>query len=158
MIANRIVKGLVVLGLLAAVSLGAWSPAAADDTCPTHVPVTIDIKPGSSTNKINLGAKGVVPVAVLTTDTFDANQFTPEMAMLVDAATSDSMDCSGATAVNYVREDANGDGKVDIVLYFDTSTLNFTTSTTAASLMAHGSYAGSTLHIMGTDSVQVISQ
>ena len=34
--------------------------------------VTIDIKPGSFPNRINLRSKGVIPVAVLTTATFDA--------------------------------------------------------------------------------------
>ncbi len=140
---------------LGALLLGGWSPALAADSCPDHTPVTIDIKPGSSTNNINLGAKGSVPVAILTTATFDASQFTPEMAQLVDANTT-SMDCMNANAVRYTRQDVNGDGKADLVLFFDTTTLNFTTSTTAATLMAHGEYNGSVLHIMGTDSVVIV--
>ncbi len=35
-------------------------------------PVTIDIKPGSYPNSINLKKGGVIPVAILTTDVFDA--------------------------------------------------------------------------------------
>ncbi len=140
---------------LGALLLGGWSPALAADTCPDHQPVTIDIKPGSSTNNINLGSKGLLPVAVLTTATFDASRFTPEMATLVDASTT-SMDCMGTNAVRYARQDVNGDGKADLVMFFDTTTLNFTTSTTAATLMAHGQYNGTVLHIMGTDSVTIV--
>ena len=36
------------------------------------LPVNIDIKPGSETNTINLGSKGNVPVAILSTTVFDA--------------------------------------------------------------------------------------
>ncbi len=34
--------------------------------------VTIDIKPGSDPNSINLGSAGVIPVAILSTENFDA--------------------------------------------------------------------------------------
>ncbi len=151
---NWILKGTLPVLFLGALLLGGWSPALAD-TCPTHLPVTIDIKPGSFPNSINLGSQGLVPVAILTTGTFDASQFTPAMAQLVDASTA-TMDCTNANAVRYAREDVNGDGKADLVLFFDTTTLNFTPSTTAATLMAHGSYNGSELHIMGTDSVNIV--
>ena len=36
--------------------------------------VQIDIKPGSANNPINLGSKGVIAVAIFTTDDFDATQ------------------------------------------------------------------------------------
>lgn len=36
------------------------------------ISVTVDIKPGSTPNSINLKSRGVVPVAVLTTGDFDA--------------------------------------------------------------------------------------
>jgi hypothetical protein len=37
----------------------------------------IDIKPGSFPNSINPRSKGVIPVAILTTDTFDATTVDP---------------------------------------------------------------------------------
>jgi len=143
--------------LLSALSFPAWSPARADEmTCPEPTPVTIDIKPGSNQNRIKLSSFGVVPVAVLTTPDFDASQFSPEMAHLTDAANAMTTGCTGAMAVRWVLEDANKDGKLDLVFYFYTQDLDLTPSSTAATLMAHGSYGGTTLHIMGTDSVMVV--
>lgn len=147
----------LVLLLLAAQTLTAWSPVLAEDmTCPDHTPVSVDIKPGSDTNPLNLSSRGVVPVAVLTTLEFDASQFTPEMAHLTDAATAMTTGCSGATAVRWTRTDVNGDRQLDLVFFFKTQDLDLTSTTTAATLMAHGVYGATTLHIMGTDSVKIV--
>src|SRR5512141_2581378 len=87
-------------------------------TCPEHTLVTIDIKPGSYTNKINLSARGVLPVAVLTTPVFDASQFTPEMAHVSDAAVAMAETCAGTDALRWNYEDVNGDGELDLVFFF----------------------------------------
>jgi hypothetical protein len=154
---KMIFRLLVLALLLGALSFQAWSPVSADSmTCPTPTPVTIDIKPGSYPNSINLSSKGVVAVAVLTTPAFDASQFTPAMAHLTDANTTMTMPCTGTMAVRYALEDVNGDGLSDLVFFFKTQDLNLTPSSTAATLMAHGSYSSTTLHIMGTDSVNIV--
>ncbi len=154
---KMIFRVLVLVLLLGALSFQAWSPVnAADTTCPTPTLVTIDIKPGSYPNSISLSSKGVVAVAVLTTPAFDASQFTPVMAHLSDASTAMTMPCTGAMAVRWAWEDVNGDGLPDIVFFFKTQDLNLTSSSTAATLMAHGSYGSTTLHIMGTDSVNIV--
>lgn len=132
------------------------SPAhAADMTC-NPIPVTVDIKPGSDPAAINLDSNGVVPVAVLTTADFDASRFTPEMAHLADASAGMTMPCAGAMAVRWALEDVNSDGKADLVFFFNTQDLNLTSSSTAAMLMAHGSYGSAPLHIMGTDTVVIV--
>ena len=41
------------------------------------LPVEIDILPGSETNPVNPGSRAVVPVALLTTDEFDASSADP---------------------------------------------------------------------------------
>ncbi len=64
--------------------------------------------------------------------------------------------CSGAMAVRWALEDVNGDGRLDLVFFFNTQDLNLTTSSTAATLMAHGTYGSTVQHIQGTDSVHVI--
>ena len=147
----------VIVLLLAALAFPAFSSARADEmTCPEHTPVTIDIKPGTFPNRITLLSFGVVPVAVLTTNDFDANQFTPEMAHLTDAANAMVNGCAGATAARWTRGDVNGDGLRDLVFFFNTQDLDLTSSSTAATLMAHGVYGSlGTIHIMGTDSVKV---
>ncbi len=143
--------------LFAALAFPAVSAARADEmTCPEHTPVTIDIKPGTYPNRITLSSFGVVPVAVLTTNDFDASQFMPEMAHLTDAANVMTNGCAGAIAVRWTRGDVNGDGLRDLVFFFKTQDLDLTPSSTAATLMAHGVYGNlGTIHIMGTDSVVV---
>ena len=129
---------------------------AADMTCPTHIPVTVDVKPGGYPNTINLSSMGLVPVAVITTPGFDANQFIPEMALLADANTDMSNGCNGAMAIRWVLADVNGDTNADLVFFFRTQDLNLTAASTAATFMAHGMYAATTVHIMGTDSVKIV--
>ena len=137
--------------------LGTPSLARAEEmTCPPPTPVTIDIKPGNSQNRVKLSSQGTLAVAVLTTQDFDASQFTPEMAHLNDAKTAMAESCTGASAQRWSLDDENGDGRLDLVFFFKVQDLNLTLSSTAATLMAHGSYAGTPMHIEGTDSVQVV--
>jgi hypothetical protein len=126
---------------------------AQDTTCPEHMPVTIDIKPADTLNNINLSAKGWLPVALLTTDDFNASEFTPEMAHLSDASMA-MMGCVHAP-FRWNLDDVNSDGRLDIVFFFRIQDLHLTSSSTAARLMAHGSYSSDVIHIQGTDSVQV---
>lgn len=150
--------GIAISVLMVQVSLFARPLVARADgmTCPTPVPVTIDIKPGNLKNTVKLSSKGTLAVAVLSTADFDASQFTPEMAHLNDANTPMADTCTGASAVRWALDDENGDGKLDLVFFFHIQDLNFTLSTSAATLMAHGTYAGAVIHIQGTDTVNVV--
>ncbi|HEU0293174.1 MAG TPA: hypothetical protein VFR47_10595 [Anaerolineales bacterium] len=133
------------------------SAVRADETnCPPPTNVNIDIKPGNSQNKIKLSSRGILAVAVLTTQDFDASQFTPEMAHLSDASIAMTEGCTGALAQRWSLDDENGDGRLDLVFFFKIQDLNLALSSTAATLMAHGSYAATATHIVGTDSVQVV--
>ena len=134
---------------------GAIAVQAEEMTCPDHTAVTIDIKPDDRFNKINLSARGLLPVAVLTTDDFDASQFAPEMAHLSDAEIAMTMGCVGADAVRWKYADVNYDGRLDLVFFFRIRDLNLTSRSTAATLMAHGTYGSTDIHILGTDSVRV---
>jgi hypothetical protein len=154
-------KKLIVSILVAVLALPVWflggvtAVYAEEMTCSDHTAVTIDIKPGDRSNKINLSARGLLPVAVLTTADFDASQFTPEMAHLSDASIAMSMGCVGADAVHWNYVDVNHDGQLDIVFFFRIQDLNLTSHSTAATLMAHGRYGSTDIHILGTDSVRV---
>ena len=129
---------------------------AADMTCPTPTPVIIDIKPGNAQNRVKLSSKGTLAVAVLTTTTFDASQFVPEMAHLNDANTAMADSCSGAAAQRWSLDDENGDGRLDLVFFFNIQDLNLTLNSPAATLMAHGSYSGVETRIEGTGLVKVV--
>jgi hypothetical protein len=75
--------------------------------------VTIDIKPGSATNSINPESLGIIPVAILTTDTFDALQVDPL------SVTFGVLPVSEAHSRGHV-EDVDGDGDADLLLHFET--------------------------------------
>ena len=75
--------------------------------------ITIDIKPGSDENVINLKSKGVVPVAVLTTDDFDAGTLVPDYSILF----------AGASPVHTTLCDVDEDGDMDMLFHFRTQQL-----------------------------------
>ena len=154
---NQIRRTLIATLILPLLFLGTpASVRAAEMTCPSHTPVRIDIKPGNAQNRVKLSSQGKLAVAVLTADGFDASQFAPEMAHLNDASTPMEESCAGASALRWSLDDENGDGRLDLVFFFDIQDLNLTLSSTSARLMAHGSYAGTDMHIEGMDSVQVV--
>jgi hypothetical protein len=109
---------------------------------PPVVEVTIDIKPGSDPNSINLKSKGVVPVALLTTDDFDASDVDPDTVLF-----------AGASPVRWTMEDVDGDGDVDMLFHFKTQELELDAASTEATLT--GDTVDGT-HIQGTDSVNIV--
>jgi len=112
-------------------------------TTESFIPVSIDIKPGSDPNSINIGSKGVVPVAVLSNSPFNAKD--------VDI---DSILFAGAKPAKNSYEDVNGDGNPDLILHFDTQSLNLTTNDTKAFLTGN---LTSGLLIKGSDFVKIIA-
>ncbi len=79
----------------------------------SEIPIHIDVKPNELPNAINPRSKGVVPVAILSTGTFDATT--------VDGSTV-HFGASGveASAVRSAIEDVNKDGRPDMILHFST--------------------------------------
>ena len=74
--------------------------------------IQIDIKPGGNPNRINLKSKGVVPVALLTTDGFDAGNIDPT-----------TVEFAGAAPVRWKLEDVDDDGALDMLFHFKTQDL-----------------------------------
>jgi len=109
----------------------------------TELKAVIDIKPGSDINSINLKSQGLIPVAILTTEDFDA--------LGVDA---DSVIFAGAGAVNSQIEDVDGDGNNDMLFHFKTAALSdLTYGSTEATL------SGTTVEgtpFSGADTVQIV--
>jgi hypothetical protein len=75
--------------------------------------VSIDIKPGSGIDPINLANNGMIPVALFGSAGFDVTQ--------VDVS---SVVFAGAHAANYSLQDINGDGIQDMILQFRTQETN----------------------------------
>jgi len=104
--------------------------------------VEIDIKPSSDPNSINLNSKGVVPVAVISTDDFDANDVDPDTVSFV-----------GASPVRWTMEDVDGDGDMDLLFHFKTQELELDENSIEATLTGE-TYGGNSIE--GTDTVNII--
>lgn len=105
----------------------------------------VDIRPGPSPNDINLKSKGVIPVAILSSESFDAT----------DVDVSSVMFALGATPVHGGHfEDVDvGDGLTDLLLHFKTQDTGLTAFSTLACLT--GSLNDGT-PILGCDSVNIV--
>jgi hypothetical protein len=116
------------------------------------IPTSIDIRPGESPNPINLKAKGLVPVALHSTTSFDATTADDTTVTLGDPQLSGT-----APAVRSATEDVNGDGRVDRVLFFRVEILVANGALNAASTGAV--LRGKTLSglsLIGDDSVKIV--
>jgi hypothetical protein len=108
--------------------------------------VTLDIKPGAFPNTIDLKSHGVIPVAIMTTSTFDATIVDP---MTVQFGPNGATEAHGKGHI----EDVNQDGKADLVLHFRTESTGIQCGDTSASL------TGETIDrepIQGSDSIKTV--
>lgn len=106
--------------------------------------VAIDIKPGGAPNSINRKSKGNVPVALLSSSSFDAT-----------SANRSTVEFAGAPAlpIGAGTQDVNGDGRADVVFHFATQALDLAGHATEACLT--GSTAGGQA-FTGCDSVRIV--
>ncbi len=74
--------------------------------------VTIDIKPGSDPNCVNAGGNGVIPVAILTTPTFNAADVDPLTVTLLGGAVR----LNGKSGNAGSLQDVDSDGDLDRVI------------------------------------------
>ena len=127
----------------------------ADDNSPDWTPVgdflsvSIDIKPGSFPNPINLGSNGNVPVAIFSRSDFDATIIDPLSITLAGAAVR--LKGKGTPMVSF--QDINGDGLTDLIVHIDTTALQLSFGDTLAIL--EGKTQGGK-KIKGVDSVVIV--
>jgi hypothetical protein len=74
-------------------------------------PVDIDIRPGSNSNNINIKSKGIITVAILTTESFDATTVDLRSVMF-------GIDEAKASRGKGHIEDVDSDGDLDLLLRF----------------------------------------
>lgn len=117
---------------------------------PTVIEVTIDIKPGSYPNAINPGSNGVIPVAILTTDDFDAADVDPGTVMLAGAEVA----VRGKADKLMARlEDVDEDGDLDLLVQVETQSDGTLWATGSVTLTAK-TYDGQ--DIEGEDDVIIV--
>lgn len=112
--------------------------------------VKIDIKPGSLNNAINLGSGGNVPVAIFSTEAFDATDVIPSSVLLAGA----EIRFKGKGYQANV-EDVNGDGLMDLVVHIETTALELS-ATSEKAVLEGMTYSG--LMIRGSDFVTVVKE
>lgn len=95
------------------------------------IQVTIDIKPGSNPNAFNCkNTKGLIPVAILSTPTFDATSVDHTTVMFEGAFEYHKI----ATVPQRHESDVNEDGLVDLVFHFLFSETTLTCESTIGEL------------------------
>jgi hypothetical protein len=110
------------------------------------VEVGIDVRPGSSVNPINPGSRGLTPVAILASTSFDPATVAWISVRFGKLGTE-------AAPVRAVLDDVNGDGLADLVLHFPTWATRIDCGTTRANLTGHTQGGAG---IEGSDAVMVV--
>jgi hypothetical protein len=111
------------------------------------LPINIDIKPGALPNSINLKNKGVIPVAILSTPSFDATTRVNRSSLTFGRTGNEQ------SLVKCNFEDGNRDGLVDLICHFSTQKTGFQIGDT------EGILKGRTLQgtqLLGRDSVSIV--
>lgn len=128
------------------------TPTVTATATPTATPppgalvVDIDIKPGSDPNSINLKSKGVIPVAILTTEDFDAATVDPDTVRFGPGGAEKAHKRAHVA-------DVDGDGDLDLVFHFRTQDAGIAPEDTEACLTGQ-TYDG--VPIRGCDSVRIV--
>jgi hypothetical protein len=108
--------------------------------------IAMDIKPGEFPNSINPKGNGVIPVAILTTDGFDATTVDPLSVRF-------GPEGAQASPKKGPIRDVNHDGEPDLVLHFKTRATGIQCGDTSASLTGE-TFDGDP--IQGSNTIQTV--
>ncbi len=115
------------------------------------VEVVIDIHPGSDPNPINLGSRGVIPVAILSSASFDATRIDPSTVLLAGAPVA-----AAGKSDRYMAEedDVDRDGLLDLVVHVQTQLLDPEQLSGGFAELTGATYDG--LRFEGKDSIVLV--
>jgi YVTN family beta-propeller protein len=112
--------------------------------------VSIDIKPGSDPNSINLCSKGVVPIAIYGSETFHVLEIVMETVRLDGAG---EVSTRGRLKEWASYSDLNGDGFQDVIVHMEFENLDLAEGVSEVTLTGELSGYGS---FEGTDTVNIV--
>ena len=118
---------------------------------PAVIPITIDIKPGSDPNSINFKSQGNIPVAILSTEEFDALKMVNKDSLTFGPTGEEE----SLAFCNHRGEDVNGDGYEDLVCHFFTHDTGFMCGDTEGVLKGE-TLDGTPIPIEGRNSVRIV--
>ena len=113
------------------------------------IPVSIDIKPGGLPNSINSKNQGSIPVAILSSATFDAPTEVNETSLTFGRTGNEA----SLRFCSPTPEDVNADGFLDMVCHFKTQATGFLSGDAVGALKGRNL---SDVVIEGTDSVNIV--
>lgn len=113
--------------------------------------IEIDIMPGDFPNNINLSSSGVIPVAILSTNTFDATTIDPATVTLAGAAVKV---VGKSDRYLYSLEDVNGDDRLDFKTKIYTAQI-FIEAGAGEAVLEALTFDG--IPLWGKDTVQIVS-
>jgi hypothetical protein len=122
---------------------GSWDYTLSFHVTSVTEPVTIDIKPGKTPNRINPASRQKIAVAILYTESFDATQVNWET---VEFGPDGATEFHGRSRV----KDVDRDGDMDLLLHFDTQDTGIACGDTEATLTGE-TFSGDA--IAGTDTI-----
>jgi uncharacterized membrane protein len=116
--------------------------------------VAIDIKPGDAANVINPGSRGTLPVAILSSSSFDASTVHPATVTVANAVVVRRPDGEPRASL----KDVNGDGRRDLLIEVSKEALALPPTSGSAELCGLTSAPDARLVVIeGTDAVRVVS-
>ncbi len=126
------------------------NPILPEVVTPTGTLVEIDIRPGSEQNPVNPKSNGVLPVAILSSDSFDATQVDPSTVFLAGAPVA-----LRSQQDKYLtnEEDVNIDGLTDLVVKIETELMELEIPTGTA-IMVGSTFEGELF--WGEDFVRIV--
>lgn len=147
----------VLKGIGAGVGLGVTGALATDPVSALGFDeiVEINIKPSSNPNAINCKSRGGTPVAILTTDDFDATTVDPSSLRFGKPTKVAAGDGAEFIHKGGHTEDVDDDGDMDFVGHFDTQDTGFTADDTEGWLVGKSKDGR---RIMGMDSVKIVGK